>query len=182
MCKKLFVISGPSGTGIGEVLRAVFAQRPDVTAVTPVTARKMKPGEQDGVGYYFYDLDGWNALKESGDLLEATEFAGNDYGTSRALVEAALAQGRHVLLSLSVERAAQIKAHMPQAVCVYMEPSLPALEERIRARSRSDLEVRVRLEEAQRQRALAAFCDARISTDDPGAAVQALCALMDRED
>ena len=181
MSKKLFVVSGPSGAGIGEVLAAVFARRQDVTAVTPVTARKMKPGEENGVGYFFYDLEGWSALKESGDLLETTEFAGNDYGTSRALVEAALAQGKHVVLSLSVERAAQIKAHMPEAVCVYMEPSYPVLEARYRAKARSEIEVSVRMEEARRQRGLADFCDARIPTDDLDAAVSALCTLLDQE-
>ena len=130
---KLTVLSGPSGAGLGEIVTALFARRKDLCAVTPVTARKMKAGEVDGVGFYFYDLEGWNALKESGDLLEATEFAGNDYGTSRRLVEEQLAAGRHVLLNLSVERAAQVKHNMPGAVCVYIEPSPAVLRERFRA-------------------------------------------------
>ena len=70
---KLYVLSGPSGAGLGEIVTALFARRKDLCAVTPITARKMKAGEVDGVGFYFYDLEGWNALKESGDLLEATE-------------------------------------------------------------------------------------------------------------
>ena len=104
MQKKCLVVCGPSGAGLGEIVKRVFALRSDVAAVTPVTARKPKAGEQDGVGFWFYDLEGWNALKESGDLLEATEFAGNDYGTSRRLVNAALEQGHNVLLNLPVER------------------------------------------------------------------------------
>ena len=178
MSKKLFVVSGPSGAGISDIVAAVFAAREDVSAVTPVTARKMKVGEVDGVGFYFYDLDGWNALKESGDLLEATEFAGNDYGTSRRLVEEKLGEGKHVLLSLEVERAAQIKKNMPEAVCIYIEPSAEVLRERYEAIARSPFEVPVRLQEADRQRALAAFTDARLCSDDLAAAATALNGMI----
>ncbi len=178
MSKKLFVVSGPSGAGISDIVAAVFAAREDVSAVTPVTARKMKAGEVDGVGFYFYDLEGWNALKESGDLLEATEFAGNDYGTSRRLVEEKLSEGKHVLLSLEVDRAAQIKKSMPEAICVYIEPSEAILRERYEAIARSPFEVPVRLQEADRQRELSAFADARISSDDLAAAAASLNALI----
>ena len=181
MSKKLFVLSGPSGAGIADIAAAAFAAREDLTAVVPVTARKMKEGEKDGVGFFFYDLDGWNALKESGDLLECTEFAGNDYGSSRRLVREKLAEGKNVLLTLEVERAAQLKGNMPEAVCVYVEPSPAVLEARYRASARHPLEVEVRLREAARQRALAGFCDARINSDDEAGALRGLLALIDRE-
>ena len=180
MSNKLLVISGPSGAGLGELVAAVFARRSDVCAVTPVTARKMKPGEQDGVGFYFYDLDGWNALKASGDLLEATEFAGNDYGTSRRLVGEALAAGKSVLLNLETARAAQLKQHMPEAVCVYVEPSPAVLEARTKETARSGIEAAVRLQTAERERALSAFCDERVCSDDPEAALARLCEILDR--
>jgi len=176
---KLLVLSGPSGAGIGDLINALFARRDDLGTVIPVTARKMKAGEQDGVGFYFYDLEGWSAMKESGELLECTAFAGNDYGTSRRRVMEALETG-HALLNLSVERAAQLKAHMPSAVCVYAEPSPAVLRERYAALARSALELQVRLEEAERQRTLADFCDVRLCTDDIPAAADALCALLDR--
>lgn len=177
---KLLVVSGPSGLGLREIVGALLESRADCGAVTPVTARKKKPGETDGAGFYFYDLDGWQALRESGDLLETTVFAGNDYGTSRRLVEAALNAGRHVVLSLETARAAQLKQNMPEAVCVYMEPSDPAvLEARCREASRSALECRVRLETAARERALSAFCDCRIPSDAPKDALRALNAILD---
>ncbi|MBR4550373.1 MAG: hypothetical protein IKO83_10720 [Oscillospiraceae bacterium] len=179
MSKKLFVVTGPSGAGIGELVRALFAAREDLAAVTPLTARKPKEGERDGVGFYFYDLEGWNALKEAGELLETTEFAGNDYGTSRRLVEEQLAAGRNVLLNLSVERAAQVKRSMPAAVCVYVEPSPAVLRERYRRIARSEFEVSVRMETADRQRALAGFCDHVVNSDDIPAAVAAFNTLLD---
>ena len=52
MSKKLVVVSGPSGAGISDIVAAVFARREDVSAVIPVTARKMKDGEVDGVGFF----------------------------------------------------------------------------------------------------------------------------------
>lgn len=177
---KLLVISGPSGIGLREIVGALLEGRADCRAVTPVTARKMKPGEINGVGYFFYDLDAWKAMLESGELLETTVFAGNDYGTARTPVERELAAGRHVVLSLAVERAAQLKRHMPEALCVYMEPADEGeLARRLRAASRSDFEGRVRLETARRERAASGFCDRRIPSDDAGAALRALNALLD---
>lgn len=180
MSKKVLVLSGPSGAGIGGIVSALFARRGDLTAVTPVTARKMKAGETDGVGFYFYDLEGWNALREAGDLLETTEFAGNDYGTSRRLVQAALEEGKHVLLNLEVRRAAQLKQNLPEAVCVYLEPSPEILRERYAALSRSAFELNVRLEMAERERESASFCDYRVNSDDETTAVRALEEILDK--
>ncbi len=179
--KKLLVISGPSGAGIGELITALFSRRDDLGTAIPVTARKMKAGETDGAGFFFYDLEGWEALKASGDLLEATEFAGNDYGTSRKQVEAVLAGGRHALVNLDVARAAQLKRNMPQAVCVYVEPSPSMLRERYAALSHSALELSVRLETAERQRAQSDFCDYRVCSDDPETALKALEEILNRE-
>ena len=180
--KRLFVLCGPSGAGLGAIVKALFASREDLASVIPVTARKMKAGEENGVGFYFYDLDGWTALKESGDLLEATEFAGNDYGTSRKLVSEQLAAGKNVILNLEVARAAQLKSNMPEAVCVYVAPSTP---EKLRAiyekTARSPFEVPVRMEMAEKERAAAGFCDAFVPGDDVAAAVAELNALIDAD-
>ena len=179
---KLIVLTGPSGAGLSEVVTGLFSGRDDLVSVLPVTARKMKPGEQDGVGFRFYDLDGWNALKETGDLLETTEFAGNDYGTSRRLVEEQLSAGNCVLLNLEVSRAAQVKANMPEAVCVYVAPSDPAeLRHRYEKTARSRFEVSARMDLAEKEQAAAlAFCDAVTDSTDPAAAVDCLNELIDR--
>lgn len=179
---RLFVISGPSGVGLREIVEQIVAGRTDLGAVTPVTARKMKAGEQDGVGFFFYDLDGWQTLKESGDLLETTELAGNDYGTSRHLVEEQLGAGKNVLLNLEPARAAQIKANMPEAIWVYMEPSEAVLRRRLEKISRSRFEIEVRMDMAKRERAMAAGSDFTVNTDDPAFAVAALNRLMDQKD
>ena len=179
MSKKLIVLSGPSGVGIGEIIPALFARRRDLVPVIPVTARKMKEGEQDGVGFFFYDLEGWNAMKASGELIETTEFAGNDYGTSKRLIEEQFAQGKNVLMERELDRAAQIKRSMPEAVCVYVEPSPAVLAERLHALSRSELELSLRLQTAERLRAIASFCDRHVCSDDIDAAVREIESLLD---
>jgi len=180
MAGKLFVISGPSGAGLRDIVGTVFEIRSDVAAVMPVTSRKMKKGEQDGVGFRFYDLDGWKAIKENGDLIEETVFAGNNYGTSRSLVNEILETGKSVLLNVEVDRAAQIKKNMPESVCVYAEPSdREILKSRYSESARSRFEVDVRLQEADKQRAISGFCDARVNSDDPESAVKAICGIID---
>jgi guanylate kinase len=175
---KLYVVTGPSGTGLSDTLAALFRLRPDLSSVLPVTSRRMKEGETDGVGFRFYDLEAWSALKDAGGLLETTEFAGNDYGTSRKLVNAALEQGHDVLLNLPVERAKQLKANMPEAVCLYVEPSEAVLKARYEAIARSGFELSVRLEQAEKERALASFCDGRICSDEKDRAVEQILAEM----
>ncbi len=176
---KFLVLTGPSGAGLGEIVEKLFAARDDVTSVVPVTARKMKAGEVDGIGFHFYDLDGWNALKESGDLLEATEFAGNDYGTSRRLVEEQLSSGKHVVLSLEAARAVQIKQNMPEAICIFITPSTPQrLQALYEATARSRFEVTARMELAEKESELARFCDATVYSDNEEGAVNALSLLL----
>ena len=175
---KCYVLCGPSGSGLGEIVRKLMKSREDLASVVPVTARKMKAGETDGAGFWFYDLDGWNAMKESGDLLECTEFAGNDYGTSRRLVVEQLAAGKSVLLNLPAERAAQLKANMPEAVCIWVAPSEEVLRARYSASARHPLEISVRMETAEKERGLSGFCDLRVSSDDLDAAADELNALI----
>ena len=178
---KLFVICGPSGAGVREIVGAALSGRSDIGNVIPVTARKRKAGEQNGVGFWFYDLEGWNALKESGELLECTEFAGNDYGTSRRLVQEQLDAGKNVVLSLEAARAGQLKANMPEAVCIYMAPSDDAiLRARYEKTARSPFEVSARMDVAEREKQAVGFCDHTIYTDDAEKAARELGALLDR--
>ena len=179
---RLFVVSGPSGAGIGEVMKKTIENRGDIGFILPVTARKMKDGEENGVGFYFYDLEGWDALVAEGDLLEHTEFAGNDYGTSRKQVLAQTDQGNNVLLNLELDRAAQIKHNMPEAVCIIMIPqSREELEYRYQATARNRFEVPIRMGEAQRQVKDSSFCDYIVYSDDLDAAATELSQIMDAE-
>lgn len=176
--KRCFVVSGPTGAGLSGIVSTLFSLRTDTGTVTPITSRKMKDSEENGTGFFFYDLEGWNGLKDAGDLLESTELAGNDYGTSRKLVNELLKE-KNVLLNLSVERAAQLKKNMPEAICVYMEPSTAELlRERYAKTARNSFELAARMQLAKEQRELSTFCDYRIASDDINAAAQQLSNLI----
>ena len=178
---KLIVVTGPFGAGLKDIVADVLERRADLITVIPVTARKKKDGEVDGDRFYYYDLEGWNELKETGDLLETTELAGNDYGTSRRLVKEALKRGKHVLLMLEPERAAQVKRNMPEAFCLYVEPADPAqLQARYAKTARNSYELTARMELAAEQRAESGYCDMRIDSTDPAAAVREIRELIDR--
>ena len=178
MTPKLIVISGPSGAGNGDIITKLFARTNTLVPVVPVTSRKMKEGERNGVGFFFFDLDGWNAMKEAGDLLETTEFAGNDYGTSKKLVKEQFALGNSVLMERELDRAAQIKRNMPEALCVYIEPSEEKLIERLKMISRSELELSLRLQTAEQQRAVSSFCDWHVCSDDIDSAVGEIMSFL----
>lgn len=177
---RLFVISGPSGAGLKEIVAKVIDGRGDIGRVVPVTARKMKAGEVNGESFWFFELEQWEDMKARGDMLECTEFAGNDYGTSRRLVQEQLDAGKNVVLLLETERAAMLNKTMPEAVCVYMEPSDPEILRSIYEKTaRSPVEADVRMRFADEQRRISLFCDRRIFTDDPEEAVSELNALID---
>ena len=176
---RVFVISGPSGAGLSGIVAAVVDGRSDIGRVVPVTARKRKDGEVNGEGFWFFELEQWEEMKAKGDLLECTEFAGNDYGTSRRLVNEQLDAGKNVVLVLETERAAMLNKNMPEAICVYMEPSDPAILRSIYEKTaRSPVEVDVRMRHADEQRRISLFCDKRIFTDDPEQAAAELNTLI----
>ena len=178
--KKLIVLTGPSGVGLKDIVADVLQGRDDIGTVLPVTSRKMKEGERDGVGFYFYDLDGWNEMKEAGDLLESTELAGNDYGTSRRLVMQQLKTGKHVLLSVEPERAEQVKSNMPEAFCFYVEPFDPeVLRMRYASSARNSFELTARMALAAEQRERSGYSDMRIDSGDPTAAVETIRCRID---
>ena len=177
---RLLVISGPSGSGMNEIAGSVIDSRSDIGRVVPVTARKMKAGEVNGENFWFFELEQWEEMKASGDMLECTEFAGNDYGTSKRLVEEQLYAGKNVILVLETERAAMLNRNMPEAVCIYMEPSDPVILRGIFEKTaRNSVEVDVRMRHADEQRRISLFCDKRIFTDDPDQAAEELNALID---
>ena len=177
---KLFVITGPSGAGTGDILEKVLAKSGNTVTVMPVTARKMKEGEINGEGLLFYDLDEWNALIESGDLLECTEMMGNDYGTSRALVLKEFEKGNNVLLETEPERALQIRKNMPEAVCILVYPrDSGVLKERYAQKARSRYELPVRMEVAKRQTEIARlFCEREVDSGDADRACSEIISII----
>ncbi len=146
----LVIISGPSGVGKDTIIDALRA-RPgakDYHYVVTCTTRAPRPGEVDGVAYHFVSVGQFLAMRDAGELLEATEVHGRWYGTPRAEVADALAAGHDVILKIDVQGAQTVKERVSDALLVFVvPPSLEALFQRLKARateSADELEVRQR--------------------------------------
>lgn len=138
----LFVVSGASGSGKTTLLRHVFARVPGLGFSVSVTTRPPRAGERDGVDYHFIDRPRYDTLKASGALLESAEVYGTGYGTPRAPVDAALAEGRSIVLDIDVQGAAQIRRSHPDAVAVFvLPPRLEVIRERLVARGTDTADV-----------------------------------------
>lgn len=128
--KRLTVLSGPSGVGKSTVIKELRRRRPEVWLSVSVTTRPPRPGETDGVEYYFVDDTEFDRLIAENKLLEWAEFAGNRYGTPREPVLERLAAGQPVLLEIDLNGARQVRANMPEAFLVFLAP--PSWEELVR--------------------------------------------------
>jgi guanylate kinase len=148
------VIAAPPGAGKTSVSRALLESEADLTLSVSVTTRAARPGEQDGVHYHFRDMAEYHAMIARGDLLEHAMFLGRGYGTPRAPVEAALAEGRDVLFDIEWQGHRQLKASMPADVTsiFLLPPSMAELERRLRNRGQdSDAEIAKRMVAAREE-------------------------------
>ena len=131
----LFVISGPSGAGKGTLVKSLIEQVPDAWLSVSATTRKPREGEVDGKHYHFLSNDQFDDLVRQDGFLEWAQVHSNKYGTPRAQVEQAIAEGKQAILEIDVQGAFQIKEKIPQSILVFIEPpSLEILEERLRGR------------------------------------------------
>jgi guanylate kinase len=148
------VIAAPPGAGKTSVSRALLESEAALTLSVSVTTRAARPGEQDGVHYHFRDMAEYQAMIARGDLLEHAMFLGRGYGTPRAPVEAALAEGRDVLFDIEWQGHRQLKASMPADVTsiFLLPPSMAELERRLRNRGQdSDAEIVKRMVAAREE-------------------------------
>lgn len=123
----LIVVSGPAGVGKGTVVSLVRKKNDDVVFSVSATSRSPRPGELNGVNYFFISREQFESMIQENKLLEWVEYCGNYYGTPRDYVENELGKGHIVLLEIEVEGAGNIKKQYPQCVMVFITP--PTLEE-----------------------------------------------------
>lgn len=146
------VIAAPSGAGKSSIARALIGSEPDLALSVSVTTRPPRAGERDGIEYGFRTQAEFDALVASGGLLEWAHVFGRSYGTPRAPVEQALAQGRDVVFDIDWQGHCQLRAALPgDVVGVFLlPPSLTDLERRMRNRGDADAREMARRMEAAR--------------------------------
>ncbi len=134
----MLVLSSPSGAGKTTISRRILDAEPDRIAMSvSVTTRKPRPGEVDGRDYHFIDRPRFDRMVAAGELLEHAVVFDHCYGTPRAAVEAALAQGRDVLFDIDWQGTQQLseKARHDLVSIFVPPPSVPELERRLRTRA-----------------------------------------------
>jgi len=147
---KLFVISGASGVGKSTVLSKVMAQRSDLVFSVSATTRQPRPGELDGVNYYFITTEKFKEMIAQGKFLEYNEHNATFYGTPREQLEEKLERG-NVILDIEPNGAFNVRSAWADAVLIFiLPPSWEELERRLRGRGdTSEEQMRLRLDRAK---------------------------------
>ncbi len=137
----LIVVSGPSGCGKGTILAEILKNDKFFYSIS-ATTRNPRPGEVDGVNYYFLTKQKFEELIQNDGMLEYASYCDNYYGTPKKPVEDMLNQGKHVILEIEVQGAMKIKEKCPDAVFVFiLPPSLKELRRRLNKRGTETEEV-----------------------------------------
>ena len=165
---KLIVISGASGVGKGTVLGIMMNKRKDLSFSVSATTRPPRPGEIDGVHYYFISREKFEEMIAQGAFLEYDAHAANYYGTPRAQAEEKREHGP-VLLDIEPAGAKQVRSRVPDAELIFiMPPSMEELERRLRGRGDTPEEqIRLRMDRAVWEMEQRIWYDHVVVNDDP---------------
>lgn len=179
----LFILSGPSGVGKGTVRKSLFEQATDLKYSISMTTRKQRPGEAEGVDYFYKSKAEFEKLIAENQLLEYAKYVDNYYGTPRAYVEETLKAGFDVFLEIEVQGALQVKNSFPEGVFIFLfPPSLDELKKRILTRgTESDDLVLNRLREARKEIEMMDSYDYVVVNDQVDHAVEKIRSIIQSE-
>ena len=146
----LIVISGFSGAGKGTLMKKLMECYSNYALSISMTTRAPRPGEENGVHYFFVDKETFEKTIAEDGLIEYANYCGNYYGTPRAYVENCLSEGKDVILEIEIQGACKIREKYPDAVLVFVTPPDGAeLERRLSGRgTETDEVIKTRLQRA----------------------------------
>lgn len=153
----LIIIASPSGGGKGSVIKHLLSD--SIKFSVSATTRRPRPGEIDGVHYFFVSREQFEEMIATGEMLEYAEYMGNYYGTPKSPVKKWTDAGLDVLLDIEIKGAAQVKEKVPECVSVFiLPPSMRILEKRLTERATEPPDIikgrieiaKVELEEARK--------------------------------
>lgn len=177
---KIYVIAAPSGAGKSTLVNALCKLDNGVQLSVSHTTRGIRPGEKNGVNYFFVNNVEFQKMIENNDFLEYAEVYGNLYGTNINTIKEFLATGKDIILEIDWQGARQIRKLFSDAVLIFIAPpSLNVLEQRLRDRKTDSLEViEKRLGMAMEDISHAAEFDYIVINDDFNTALQDLCSII----
>ena len=178
---RLTVIAGPTAVGKGTVVREILRTHPEISLSVSATTRPPRPGEIDGVHYFFVDDRKFDQMIENDELLEyAVVHKNYRYGTPRAVVERALAENRQIILEIDVQGARLVKKQLPAANMIFLAPpSLAELEQRIAIRGTESAEqIAIRMQTAEQEMAAIGEFDHVVINNEVAKAAEDIVELM----
>lgn len=180
---RLIVISGPSGVGKGTVVKSLLQKHARMRLSVSATTRPIRPGEIDGVNYYFIDKEQFERMIEENRFLEHARYVSNYYGTPEEPVNRMLEEGLDVVLEIEVQGALQIKSRRPDAILIFIvAPSFEELGRRLRGRGDTAEEIVLqRLETARTEYRIAPQYDYIVVNDIVDEAVEEILSILTAE-
>ncbi len=144
------IISAPSGAGKTSLVAKLTQESKDLVVSVSHTTRAQRPGEVDGVNYFFVDTETFEEKIRQNDFIEYAKVFNHYYGTSKSMVREALAKGKNVILEIDWQGARQVRNIFPEAISIFIfPPSLEVLEQRLIARGQDDpITIQARMDEA----------------------------------
>ena len=180
----LVVISAPSGCGKDTIVNEIVKEMGDEASVSvSMTTREMRPGEEEGVNYYYVSVDQFKKNIENGEMLEYTRYGSNYYGTPVGPVKEKLREGKTVFLIIEVEGGENVKKVFPDCVKIFViPPSMEVLSNRLRGRGTDNEEaIATRLEIARTELQRAVEYDYIVENDVLQDAVEDVKAIIKAE-
>ncbi|HFU4459817.1 TPA: guanylate kinase [Streptococcus suis] len=180
----LIVFSGPSGVGKGTVRKEIFDSSDNKFEYSvSMTTRPQRPGEVDGVDYFFRSREEFEDLIRRGQMLEYAEYVGNYYGTPLTYVNETLDRGIDVFLEIEVQGALQVKKKVPDGVFIFLTPpDLEELQDRLVGRGTDSEEVIAqRIERAKEEIALMREYDYAVVNDEVPLAAERVKRIIEAE-
>ena len=177
---QLLIVSAPSGAGKTSLIKALMAQDERVEVSVSHTTRPQRPGEVEGVNYFFISTEAFREMREAGAFFESAEVFGHFYGTSLTQLEARLSDGADVILEIDWQGAQQVRKLLPDSVWLFiLPPSLEALKSRLQTRGQdAEDTIDIRMRAARDEMSHWDEADYLIINDQFDAALEALQALI----
>jgi guanylate kinase len=181
--RPVFVVTGPSGAGKGTLIKGLLDRVPDIEVAVSATTRPQRPGERDGLEYWFLSDEEFSRRVADEAFLEWVPYvSGRRYGTLRSEMDRIADDGKVCVLELELEGALRVQDEVPRSVTIFIAADVPELERRLRERateSTGEIEERIllargQLEQAHRFRYM-------VRNDDVERATAAVAAIVECE-